>query len=85
MIRPLVDAGVLKEGTKLTVNAISGYSGGGKGLMNIFEDKDTESEPWSAYGFTLKHKHVPEMSEYSGLHAKPIFQPQIASFPQVKS
>ena len=38
-MRPLVDAGVLKEGTKLTVNAISGYSGGGKGLMNIFKTK----------------------------------------------
>jgi len=82
LIRPLVDAGVLAEGTKVTINAISGYSGGGKALMKIFEDDDLDSEPWSAYGFTLKHKHVPEMSMYSGLHAKPIFQPQIASFPQ---
>lgn len=53
LIRPLVDAGVLAEGTKVTINAISGYSGGGKALMKVFEDDDLDSEPWSAYGFTL--------------------------------
>ena len=51
LTRPLVDAGILKEGTAITVNAISGYSGGGKGLMNIFEQE--EHEPWGAYGFSL--------------------------------
>ena len=51
LTRPLVDAGILKEGTPLTVNAISGYSGGGKGLMNIYENE--EHEPWGAYGFSL--------------------------------
>ena len=51
LTRPLVDAGILKEGTGVTVNAISGYSGGGKGLMNIFENE--EHEPWGAYGFSL--------------------------------
>lgn len=51
LTRPLVDAGILKEGTAVTVNAISGYSGGGKGLMNIFENE--EHEPWGAYGFSL--------------------------------
>lgn len=82
LIRPLVDAGLVKEGTKLTVNAISGYSGGGKPLMKLFEEESDDAEPWSAYGFTLKHKHVPEMTKYSGLKSKPIFQPQIAKFPQ---
>ena len=53
MTRPLVDAGILKEGTPLTVNAISGYSGGGKGLMEIYEDDDNGHEPWGAYGFSL--------------------------------
>lgn len=51
LTRPLVDAGILKEGSLLTVNAISGYSGGGKGLMNIYETE--EHEPWGAYGFSL--------------------------------
>ncbi len=52
LTRPLVDAGILPEGTPLTVNAISGYSGGGKALMEIFEDSD-DHEPWSGYGFSL--------------------------------
>lgn len=51
LTRPLVDAGILPEGTPLTVNAISGYSGGGKGLMEIYESGDCE--PWGSYGFTL--------------------------------
>jgi N-acetyl-gamma-glutamyl-phosphate reductase len=80
LTRPLVDAGILKENTPLTVNAISGYSGGGKGLMELFETQD--HEPWSGYGFSLAHKHLPEMAKYSRLGRQPIFQPQIASFPQ---
>jgi len=84
LVRPLVDAGIVSEGTKLTVNAISGYSGGGKPLIKLFEDASSsaEMEAWSAYGFTLKHKHIPEMAKYSGLKANPIFQPQIGKFPQ---
>jgi N-acetyl-gamma-glutamyl-phosphate reductase len=51
LTRPLVDAGLLPKGTPLTVNAISGYSGGGKELMKIFESG--EAEPWGAYGYGL--------------------------------
>ena len=80
LTRPLVEAGILPKGTPLTVNAISGYSGGGKGLMKIFETE--KHEPWGTYGLGLKHKHVPEMAKYSGLGAKPIFQPAVADFAQ---
>lgn len=48
--------------------------------MEIFEGDD--HEPWAGYGFTLAHKHLPEMAEYSRLGKKPIFQPQIATFAQ---
>lgn len=84
LTRPLTEAGILPEGTPLTVNAISGYSGGGKALMELFEDEETKNdmEPWGAYGFGLQHKHVPEMTKYSGLHKAPIFQPQVAQFDQ---
>ena len=51
LTRPLVDAGIIPEGTALTVNAISGYSGGGKQLMTVFESG--EHEPWSCYGLNL--------------------------------
>uniref|UniRef100_A0A7S3PXA1 Semialdehyde dehydrogenase NAD-binding domain-containing protein n=1 Tax=Chaetoceros debilis TaxID=122233 RepID=A0A7S3PXA1_9STRA len=81
LTRPLVEAGILPEGTPLTVNAISGYSGGGKGLMSIFEDSD-DHEPWGGYGYSLQHKHIPEMAKYSKLGKEPIFQPQIAAFDQ---
>jgi N-acetyl-gamma-glutamyl-phosphate reductase len=80
LTRPLVDAGILPVGTPVTVNAISGYSGGGKALMNIYETE--EHEPWGTYGLSLSHKHVPEMSKYSKLNYKPIFQPAVADFVQ---
>lgn len=80
LTRPLVDAGIIPEGTPLTVNAVSGYSGGGKALMEIYESG--ESEPWGAYGFSLQHKHIPEMAKYSNLGASPIFQPAVSSFAQ---
>jgi N-acetyl-gamma-glutamyl-phosphate reductase len=51
LTRPLVDAGLIPKGTPLTINAISGYSGGGKELMKIFEEG--KAEPWGAYGFSL--------------------------------
>lgn len=82
MTAPLVEAGILPPGTPITVNAISGYSGGGKGLMQIFESDEEESEPWSSYAFGLAHKHIPEMTKYSGLGVAPIFQPAIANFDQ---
>ena len=80
LTRPLTDAGILPPGTPVTVNAISGYSGGGKALMNLYEQE--AHEPWGAYGLNLKHKHVPEMAKYSGLGVAPIFQPAVATFPQ---
>ena len=52
LTRPLVDAGIIPPGTPLTINAISGYTGGGKGLMAIYES-DEEHEPWGSYGFSL--------------------------------
>jgi N-acetyl-gamma-glutamyl-phosphate reductase len=66
LTKPLVDAGIIPVGTPLTVNAISGYSGGGKALMTLFE---TEAhEPWGTYGLSLAHKHVPEMAKVCTLY-----------------
>lgn len=80
LTRPLVDAGILAPGTLTTVNAISGYSGGGKALMELYESD--ECEPYGSYGFGLKHKHIPEMTKYSGLGKAPLFQPQVSDFAQ---
>jgi N-acetyl-gamma-glutamyl-phosphate reductase len=81
LTRPLTDAGLLPVGTPVTVNAISGYSGGGKALMEIYETS-SDHEPWGTYGLSLQHKHVPEMAKYSGLGVAPIFQPAVANFVQ---
>lgn len=51
LIRPLVDAGIIPADAPLTVNAVSGYSGGGKGLIEIYESDD--HEPWGAYGYSM--------------------------------
>ena len=75
LTRPLVDAGILKEGTKLTVNAISGYSGGGKGLMEIYEDDSNGHEPWGAYGFSLVRylTEIPKDIRVKNISLAPMF------------
>ena len=80
LVRPLVDAGLLPTETGVIVHAISGYSGGGKGLIKTYEEED--HEPWGAYGFTLKHKHLPEMAKWTGLEEEPIFCPAVGDFKQ---
>jgi len=80
LTRPLVDAGFLAPGSALTVNAVSGYTGGGKALIKVYEEE--EHEPWGAYGFNLDHKHLPEMAKWSKLGREPIFMPSVGSFPQ---
>lgn len=81
LTRPLVDAGIIPTDAALTVNAVSGYTGGGNALIDIFEG-DEPHEPWGAYGYSMNHKHLPEMSKYTGLTKLPIFQPTVSSFAQ---
>jgi N-acetyl-gamma-glutamyl-phosphate reductase len=57
LVKPLVDAGIIPADAPLTVNAISGYSGGGNALIGIYES-DTH-EPWGGYGYSMTHKHLP--------------------------
>jgi N-acetyl-gamma-glutamyl-phosphate reductase len=78
---PLVSAGLLKPDARLVASAVSGYSGGGKPLMEVYEGS-APHEPWGAYGFNLDHKHLPEMCQYSGLDEPPIFLPAVSSFAQ---
>ena len=78
---PLVSAGLLKPSASLVCSAISGYSGGGKALMAVFEGEEAH-EPWGAYAFNLNHKHLPEMTYYAGLDRAPIFMPAVGAFAQ---
>jgi len=81
LVRPLVRAGLLPADTRISVNAVSGYSGGGKSLIARFEDKDAPDftdSAFRAYGLGLGHKHVPEMQQHAGLAHAPIFLPSVA-------
>ncbi|MET0388391.1 MAG: N-acetyl-gamma-glutamyl-phosphate reductase [Polyangiales bacterium] len=84
LVRPLVDAGVLPPGYPVTVHGQSGYSGGGKPLINAFEGhpRSGDSPDWAArpYGLHLSHKHVPEMQRFAKLAAAPLFSPSVADY-----
>jgi N-acetyl-gamma-glutamyl-phosphate reductase len=80
LVRPLVSAGIVPAGWPVTVNAVSGYSGGGKAMIAEFESG--EAEAYRAYGLTLKHKHVPEMTLHTGLERKVLFAPAVGSYRQ---
>ena len=80
LTKPLVENGFIPKESRITVNAVSGYTGGGKQLIAIYESP--EAEPYGAYGFNLNHKHIPEMRKYAGLDHEPIFQPAVGAFAQ---
>ena len=85
LVRPLVAAGLLPSDFPLTVNAISGYSGGGKGLIAEFETAQAPAgtrDAFRAYGFSLAHKHLPEMQAHAGLAHPPVFAPSVGRYAQ---
>ncbi|MDQ0421685.1 N-acetyl-gamma-glutamyl-phosphate reductase [Peteryoungia aggregata LMG 23059] len=85
LIRPLRAAGILPDGYPVSVNAVSGYTGGGKQLIAQMEDEN-HPEHLAAnnflYGLTLKHKHVPEMQTHGLLDRAPLFAPSVGRFAQ---
>ena len=85
LIRPLRVAGLLPDGYPVTVNAVSGYTGGGKQLIAQMEDQN-HPEHLAAnnfvYGLNLKHKHVPEMKTHGLLDRAPLFSPSVGRFAQ---
>jgi N-acetyl-gamma-glutamyl-phosphate reductase len=85
LVRPLVKAGLIPADFPVTVNAISGYSGGGRGLIEEFERRPTPAvthDAWRLYGLNLGHKHLPEMQTYAGLAHPPVFAPSVGRFTQ---
>ena len=75
LVAPLVRAGLLPADWPYACNAVSGYSGGGKALIQRFE-QDTDIA-WRGYGLSLGHKHVPEMQKHCGLSCAPLFTPAV--------
>ncbi|WOC14945.1 N-acetyl-gamma-glutamyl-phosphate reductase [Pseudochrobactrum sp. MP213Fo] len=85
LIRPLRAAGLMGSDYPVTVNAVSGYTGGGKQMIAQMEDANHPEhmkENNFLYGLTLKHKHQPEMQIYGNLDHAPIFAPSVGRFPQ---
>lgn len=83
LVRPLVRAGIVPGDYPLTVNAVSGYSGGGKAMIEEFENKASPSYTEAvvrSYALTLSHKHVPEMQVHAGLAHPPVFAPDVGRF-----
>ncbi len=75
LVAPLVRAGLLPADWPYTVNAVSGYSGGGNALIDRFEQNPDIA--FRAYGLNMGHKHLPEMQEYAGLAYLPVFSPSV--------
>jgi len=85
MIRPLIESGLLAPDEPLTMHALTGYSGGGRKMIEAYQGLPTaQAEDWNTrpYGLELEHKHVPEMQYYSGSQIAPIFTPSVGGFRQ---
>ena len=80
LIRPLVLAGLIAAEHPVTINAVSGYTGGGKSLIAEFDSGTVEGG--FVYATGQRHKHLPEIVAHSGLTRKPIFVPQVGHFAQ---
>jgi N-acetyl-gamma-glutamyl-phosphate reductase len=84
LLRPLVDAGLLPTDYPVAVHAVSGYSGGGRSMIEAFEaDPSLRKAPaFELYGLGLEHKHLAELQRYSRLERRPIFVPSVGNFRQ---
>jgi len=78
LLRPLVDAGLIPADYPITINAVSGYSGGGRSMIEAYEAGNAPS--FELYGLGLEHKHVPELQTYTGLTRRPIFVPSVGNY-----
>lgn len=80
LLRPLVDAGLMAPDYPVTINAVSGYSGGGKSMIEAFVSGKAPS--FELYGLVLEHKHLPEIQTYAKLTRRPLFVPSVGNYRQ---
>lgn len=81
LLRPLVDAGLVPADLPLSATSITGYSGGGKKMIEQYEaGGDARLQAPRPYGLGLSHKHLPEMAAHARLQTRPVFMPIVASF-----
>jgi N-acetyl-gamma-glutamyl-phosphate reductase len=82
VLRPLLSAGLLPATYPVTVNGITGFSGGGKAMIADYQSKGDDAPEFMPYGLGFAHKHLPEMQRYTGLAAAPLFMPAVGNFAQ---
>ncbi|MEO5736353.1 MAG: N-acetyl-gamma-glutamyl-phosphate reductase [Variovorax sp.] len=80
IVRPLVDAGLLPADFPIALPSVSGYSGGGRTMIEAYEKG--EAPLFETYALGLKHKHIPEIMKYTGLTRRPVFIPSVGNFKQ---
>ena len=80
LLKPMIDAGLIAPDHPITINAVSGYSGGGKAMIADFEEGRVQGG--FVYATSQHHKHLPEIMARAGLLRKPIFVPQVGQFAQ---
>ena len=80
IVRPLIDAGLIPADFPLVLPSVSGYSGGGRPMIEAYEKG--EAAPYELYALGLKHKHIPEIMKYTGLRRRPMFVPSVGNFRQ---
>ena len=80
LLRPLVDAGLVPRDFPVALPSVSGYSGGGRTMIEAYESG--VAPPFEVYGLGLKHKHIPEIMRYTGLSRRPILIPSVGNFRQ---
>jgi N-acetyl-gamma-glutamyl-phosphate reductase len=82
LVRPLINAGIMSSDYPVTYNAVSGYSGGGRKMIEDYEAKGASAIPYHPYGLTFAHKHLPEMQVYAEIAHAPVFQPAVGNYAQ---
>ena len=80
LIRPLIDAGLLLPNTPLSLPSVSGYTGGGRPMIEAYEAGTAPA--FELYALGLQHKHIPEIMKWTGLERRPLFVPSVGNFPQ---
>ncbi|MBO0346719.1 N-acetyl-gamma-glutamyl-phosphate reductase [Roseibium sp. CAU 1637] len=82
VMRPLIEAGLIPADFPITVNGVSGYSGGGKSMIEAYEAEGDNANTYAPYGLGFGHKHLPEMQAYGRLATTPLFVPAVGNFAQ---
>jgi N-acetyl-gamma-glutamyl-phosphate reductase len=85
LVRPLAEANLIPRSWPVSINAVSGYSGGGRRMIAEFEDEESSEftrVPYRIYALSCAHKHVPEMKSHTGLDHFPLFAPSVGRYAQ---